>query len=517
MQAYREGIQKIEIELPQEEYSVISIFLRLEFRVVALRERYSPGNLVCILERTIGQYYHGDPFDQIKFSRWLLNSYIPCEVESETVFGDDDYVKVDFTGRSISKAFSSENKVGESKRLKGTLWIVEDYDLAESDITNNRMFPHEDSAITLILTDHLRDSVRNILSSKGVVFFDKNEAKMIAGGERSSLNIPIEEQDIGGVITVLEREQIDDYAKKGSLTYYLLSGLHWGLSLPDEDQRLILVLYCPNWGQNKSGVIGYCIISEIERPRFVDLDKQDLPADSSLSRDDLSFYQAYSEDERIAALKCSEVYLFSEPKPILAGEWVSNEDVRKYLNGEIEENSFNAAYLDSKSCDNLVDIPAFRKSFDDRLEFFNGPLKNRHFRVGISYSSDKRDFVGKVVNLLSDKIGAENVFYDEYYVSQLARFELDLFLGEIYRRQCDLIVVFFSCDYDKRRWCHLEWRNMRDIIFNHGVESSKIMPFKFGRLEIPGMLSIDGGIDIEERGLMPDQVASHILSRLNDE
>src|SRR5277367_1690243 len=46
-------IGKLEIELPQREHSFIALFLEQKFRIAAVRERYFPGQSVCILEKAI--------------------------------------------------------------------------------------------------------------------------------------------------------------------------------------------------------------------------------------------------------------------------------------------------------------------------------------------------------------------------------------------------------------------------------------------------------------------------------
>ena len=134
------GIQKIEIELPQEEHGIISIFLSLGFKIIALREKYNPSTLVCILERSMGDIYYGDPFDRIKLAKWLLRRYLPCKIERVIREGDegiDGLVKIFFEGQYLSKAFSKENKIGYEKRLQGVMLVLENAHESEEETTRD--------------------------------------------------------------------------------------------------------------------------------------------------------------------------------------------------------------------------------------------------------------------------------------------------------------------------------------------------------------------------------------------
>jgi TIR domain len=491
------GIQKIEIEMPQEEHSIIAIFLSLYFKVVALRERYSPGNLVCILERSIGNSYHGDPFDKVRLAYWLLRCYLPCEILNKEE--DGNFVKISFEGRSLSKMFSSENIIGNGKRLRGVMWIFEGTP-NEKDINTLIKPSCEQPMITMLLTDYLSDEFKLLLTEKGITFFDSLEVQEIAGGKTSSLSIPIEYQNLGGVITVLEYEQIVEYSKMNNLTYYLLSSPHYGLALCDE-QPLVLAVYCSNWKNEGPGIIGCCQINEIRRPKFSELLTQTLPENSALSKEDLNFYRTYSEDELIAQLYCTQLSLFPHPLSIENGTWISDEDIRRYLDGEIIQKQCNLAYLDSDSSENLrsLIIPGISQS------------NCKRFKVGLSFPGEERDFIKEVADILIQELGSEKVFYDRNYEAELARRDLDVYLGNIYGNQCDLVVPFFSTDYNQKKWCQLEWRHIRDILLNTNNDNL-LMPFRFDETPIDGFLSIDGYISIGNRP--PYEIAKLILQRL---
>jgi len=135
---------------------------------------------------------------------------------------------------------------------------------------------------------------------------------------------------------------------------------------------------------------------------------------------------------------------------------------------------------------------------------------HRRFRVALSFPGTRRAFVEKVAETLAISLGRDAVFYDHYYQAELARPDLDLHLANIYRDDADLVVPFLCADYERSQWCKLEWRPMRDILKN--LEPHRIMYFRFDTAPIPGMLSIDGYVEIGPQ--TPRQVADLILERV---
>ena len=138
-------------------------------------------------------------------------------------------------------------------------------------------------------------------------------------------------------------------------------------------------------------------------------------------------------------------------------------------------------------------------------------MSAKRFRIALSFPGEKRDFVQQVADSLSSVLGKESVLYDHYLTAELARPDLDLYLGALYREQSELLVPFFCADYERKKWCKLEWRQMRDILFN--IEEHRIMPFRFDDAPIAGVLSIDGYVKIGNR--TPHEVAGLILQRLD--
>jgi hypothetical protein len=134
------------------------------------------------------------------------------------------------------------------------------------------------------------------------------------------------------------------------------------------------------------------------------------------------------------------------------------------------------------------------------------------FKVGLSFPGEDRNKIRQVADFLSEYYGKECIFFDEYYISELARPNLDQYLGKIYGKQCKLVVPFFSSDYKTKQWCKLEWRVMKSIIFD-GKRDDAIMPFRLDSTEIDGLLDIDGYVDAVD--MSPKEIADYIRKRVD--
>jgi hypothetical protein len=133
----------------------------------------------------------------------------------------------------------------------------------------------------------------------------------------------------------------------------------------------------------------------------------------------------------------------------------------------------------------------------------------RRFRIALSFSGEHRPFVEQVAAYLSAAIGREEVLFDKYYEAEFARINLDTYLQRLYHDESDLIAVFLSADYERKEWCGLEWRALRDLIKRRQAHS--VMHLRFDNTEIPGLFSTDGYIWIGDRS--PADIANRILER----
>ena len=132
------------------------------------------------------------------------------------------------------------------------------------------------------------------------------------------------------------------------------------------------------------------------------------------------------------------------------------------------------------------------------------------FKIALSFPGEVRQRVQNVAEILGASIPRESILYDRWLQPELARFNLDTYLTELYHKHSLLLVVFLSGDYERKEWCSLEWRTVRDLIKQKCDD--RVMLLRLDDEEISGLRSIDGYLDIRH---IPDtEVAVAILTRL---
>lgn len=136
--------------------------------------------------------------------------------------------------------------------------------------------------------------------------------------------------------------------------------------------------------------------------------------------------------------------------------------------------------------------------------------QQKRFRVALSFPGERREFIEPVATRLAESLGRDKVLYDKFHEAELARPDLDTYLQRLYLEESELIAVFLCADYERKEWCGLEWRAIRNLIKRR--QASTVMPLRFDDTEIPGLFTIDGYVTIGERA--PDDIANLILERL---
>lgn len=146
---------------------------------------------------------------------------------------------------------------------------------------------------------------------------------------------------------------------------------------------------------------------------------------------------------------------------------------------------------------------------------FNTPVNpEQHvFNVAFSFPGEVRPLVEQVLNELVKKMNPNDIFYDNRFKAFLARPNLDALLGKIYSNQAKLIVVFLSKDYERKRWPQLEYRRVREIIFNQ--EDHKVMYIRTDDAPIEGVLKTDGYIDANQHSAK--EIADFIYQRVRSQ
>lgn len=139
-----------------------------------------------------------------------------------------------------------------------------------------------------------------------------------------------------------------------------------------------------------------------------------------------------------------------------------------------------------------------------------GRLEEMKFKVAFSFPGELREYVEQVSNAIKSALPAGSVFYDNDFVAQLARPNLDTLLQTVYLKNSDLIAVFLSKDYETKMWCGIEWRAVRSFINSRSDET--VMFFRADDASIPGVFAHDGYIDIAK--FPAEQSAQFVLERV---
>lgn len=163
--------------------------------------------------------------------------------------------------------------------------------------------------------------------------------------------------------------------------------------------------------------------------------------------------------------------------------------------------------------ENLFEILASAELVDNTFvagEGQPGRVEEMRFKVALSFPGERREYVAAVADEVKKRIGKGAVFYDKDFTAQLARPNLDTLLQRIYLNNSDLVVVFLCKDYERKEWCGLEWRAIRQIIKNKNDHA--IMFMRFDAADVSGSMSIDGYVDLEEHS--PLQTARMIVERV---
>lgn len=138
-------------------------------------------------------------------------------------------------------------------------------------------------------------------------------------------------------------------------------------------------------------------------------------------------------------------------------------------------------------------------------------ITTHEFSVALSFPGEMRATVEQVAQELESRIGPNSYFYDSNYVSQLARPSLDNLLQDIYRNRAKLIVVFLGSDYQRKDWCGIEFRAIKDLIL--AKDHERIMFVRMDDGAVEGVFKTDGYVD--GRKFSPADIARFIHERVD--
>lgn len=132
------------------------------------------------------------------------------------------------------------------------------------------------------------------------------------------------------------------------------------------------------------------------------------------------------------------------------------------------------------------------------------------FEVAFSFPGEVREKVEEIAIEVEKALGPNSYFYDNNYKAQLARPSLDDLLQKIYRERSKLIVVFLCEKYQDKKWCGIEFKVIKEIIFNK--ENSKVMYIRMDYGKVDGVFITDGYIDGNNHS--PSEIATFITERV---
>lgn len=137
-------------------------------------------------------------------------------------------------------------------------------------------------------------------------------------------------------------------------------------------------------------------------------------------------------------------------------------------------------------------------------------LKTHKFEVALSFPGEVRELVKQIAAELERKFGPDAYFYDNNYVAQIARPNADLLLQDIYGKRARLVVVFICKEYDVKKWCGVEFRTIRQLLFD---KTDRIMLVRAGQGDVEGIFALDGYIDAN--AYTPEEIAEQIETRVH--
>jgi hypothetical protein len=155
-----------------------------------------------------------------------------------------------------------------------------------------------------------------------------------------------------------------------------------------------------------------------------------------------------------------------------------------------------------------VSVPAMRKRSRTPRPERTTDMATHSFLVAFSFPGETRRRIGRIASILEERLGHGSVFYDEWYKAELARPNLDLHLQDVYTR-AELVVVCLCAGYERKEWCGLEWRAIRDLIKRR---QDKIMLLRLDDAPVAGSFSIDGYLDLRTHN--DDDVGALIYQRV---
>jgi hypothetical protein len=348
---------QMDSEIPAAFLEEIDIFFECGFQVRSLREKFRPGGYVYILERQIGASYNSDPFDLEKIARWFLRASLglhECShpVGLKTISGIQRISRV---YSEIRRPFQSNALLSSFPGLKVELLVADIVEAAEVKKRELQDSFESRRSVRYLFTYNQHPEIRELLHEKGIAYISREEIRDEVQNADTSLSIPFERHEIGGVISVLEPAHVK-FLKggNGDFVYFLMSGL--GKFIDEEtDPSPLLLFYSPfTIGPIKPGIWAAAQITAITHVHFnlaFNYFSDELP--KALAKENLMFYRNFSDDDKVLVLKCRNLWQFSK---CLSLESIAQRDEAKFLDRQLVKKVASSTYFSSKLRDRIYGI-----------------------------------------------------------------------------------------------------------------------------------------------------------------
>lgn len=138
-------------------------------------------------------------------------------------------------------------------------------------------------------------------------------------------------------------------------------------------------------------------------------------------------------------------------------------------------------------------------------------MGEKRFKIAFSFPGECREIVYKIARGVADIFTEECILYDKFHRAEFARPNLDIYLQNLYKNESELIVVFICADYNRKRWCGIEWKAIRELM-NSKEADDRILFVKCGDGEVDGVFSTTDGY-IDSTQVCSDEIIADIVSR----
>lgn len=142
---------------------------------------------------------------------------------------------------------------------------------------------------------------------------------------------------------------------------------------------------------------------------------------------------------------------------------------------------------------------------------FNG---EKRFKIALSFPGEYRNLVDEIAMKLNSTYGESAILYDKNHRAEFAVADLDILLDELYKKESELIIVFICEEYDKKNWCGIEWRSIRELL-QEKPHNERVMFIKCGPGIVKGFSEKTCGyLDVSEYPNI-NKLVSEIIKRYN--